>query len=118
MMQNLLSLSLEAKYALNWETLVLVVSFSPPPVRRKLRLEGILEKIPNWFSSMESLTNLRLGFSHLSENQALVLQLLHNLKILTLWHAYGAKQLGKEFCRIGGFPKLEDLTIASFDLQG
>ena len=58
----------------------------------------MLEKIPNWISSMENLTNLRLGFSHLSDNPALVLQLLHNLKILTLWHAYEAKQLGKEFC--------------------
>ncbi|KAH7550508.1 hypothetical protein ACOSQ2_024437 [Xanthoceras sorbifolium] len=117
MMQNLLSLSLEAKYGRNQETLVLLESFSPPPLLRKLRLEGILEKIPNWFSSMENLTNLRLGFSHLSENPTLVLQLLPNLKILTLWHAYETRQLGKEFCRIGGFPKLEDLIIASYDLE-
>lgn len=117
MMQNLLNVSLEAKHSLNRETLILAESFSPPPLLRKLRLEGILKKLPNWFSSMENLTKLRLGFSHLSENPLLVLRLLPNLKILILWHAYEAKQLGKDFCRAGGFPKLEHLTVASFELE-
>ncbi|KAJ4712396.1 putative Disease resistance protein family [Melia azedarach] len=117
MMQNLLSLSLEAKHTFNRETLVLLDTFSPPPLLRKLRLEGLLKKMPNWIGSMESLTNLRLGFSYLSENPALVLQLLPNLKNLIMWHAYDVKQLGKEFCRAGGFPKLEVLIIASHVLE-
>ncbi|KAL6184404.1 hypothetical protein ACLB2K_045805 [Fragaria x ananassa] len=109
----LLSLSLEAKYKYPQEKLVLLESFSPPPFLRKLRLEGILEKLPAWFGSLERLTSLRLGFSHLSENPSLVLQVLLNLKSLTLWEAYDAKQTGKEFCSAGGFFKLEILIIAS-----
>lgn len=115
-MQSLLSLSLEAENFIKG-TLVLLESFLPPPLLEKLRLEGRLEKIPSWFSSMERLTKLRLGFSHLSENPALVLQDLPNLKILILWNAYDGKKLGKEFCRVGGFPKLEILTIASRFLE-
>ncbi|XP_015882445.2 disease resistance protein RPM1 [Ziziphus jujuba] len=116
-MQGLLSLSLAAKHTHNQAKLVLLEPFSPPSFLRKLRLEGLLEKIPSWFGSLEKLTNLRLGFSHLSENPALVLQLLPNLKTLTLWHAYDAKQMGKEFCNAGGFPKLEVLSIASHVLE-
>lgn len=116
-MHALLSLSLHAKHTHNQGKLVLLESFSPPPFLRKLRLEGLLEKIPNWFGSLEMLTNLRLGFSHLSENPTLVLQLLPNLKTLTLWHAYDAKQIGKEFCNAGAFPKLEVLNIASHVLE-
>ncbi|KAF3437494.1 hypothetical protein FNV43_RR20247 [Rhamnella rubrinervis] len=116
-MQNLLSLSLEAIHTFNQGKLVLLDSFSPPPFLRKLRLEGLLEKVPSWLGSMESLINIRLGFSHLSQNPTLVLQLLPNLKTLTLWHAYDAKQIGKEFCEAGGFPKLEVLIIASHVLE-
>ncbi|XP_038684994.1 disease resistance protein RPM1-like [Tripterygium wilfordii] len=116
-MQSLLSLSLEAKHSFDGQRLVLLESFSPPSFLRKLRLEGQLEKIPSWFGLMDKLTNLRLGFSHLSENPASVLQLLPNLRKLTLWQAYDAKQLGKEFCRAGGFPKLEFLMIASDVLE-
>ncbi|KAF5732173.1 hypothetical protein HS088_TW18G00863 [Tripterygium wilfordii] len=116
-MQGLLSLSLEAKHSFNPQRLVLLESFSPPSFIRKLRLGGHLEKIPSWFGLMDKLTNLRLGFSHLSENPASVLQLLPNLRKLNLWHAYDAKQLGKEFCRAGGFPKLEVLMIASNVLE-
>ncbi|KAJ0106021.1 hypothetical protein Patl1_18109 [Pistacia atlantica] len=116
MMQSLLSLSVEAKHFIEG-TLVLLESFLPPPLLEKLRLEGRLERIPSWFSSMERLTKLRLGFFHLSENPALLLQDLPNLKILILWHAYDGKKLGKEFCRVGGFPKPEILTISSHVLE-
>ncbi|CAK7329020.1 unnamed protein product [Dovyalis caffra] len=112
-MQGLLSLSLEAKDTFDKGHLVLQDSFSPSPLLRKVRLEGRLEKIPNWLGSMEFLTKIRLGFSHLSENPTLVLQVLPNLKNLTLWHAYDGRQLGKDFCKAGGFPKLEVLIIAS-----
>uniref|UniRef100_A0A6N2LAN7 Rx N-terminal domain-containing protein n=1 Tax=Salix viminalis TaxID=40686 RepID=A0A6N2LAN7_SALVM len=106
-MQGLLSLSLEAKHTFDQGQLVLRDLFSPPPVLRKLRLEGLLEKIPNWIGSMENLTNLRLGSSHLSENPTSVLQVLPNLEKLNLWHAYDGRQYGKDFCKAGGFPKLE-----------
>ncbi|KAL9335240.1 hypothetical protein Peur_072421 [Populus x canadensis] len=116
-MQGLLSLSLEAKHTFDQGHLVLRDSFSPPSILRKLRLEGLLEKTPNWLGSMESLTKLRLGFSHLSENPTLVLQVLPNLEKLTLWHAYDGRQLRKDFCKAGGFPKLEVLIIASRVLE-
>lgn len=66
---------------------------------------------------MDNLTNLRSGFPHLSENPALVLQVLPNFKTLTLWNAYKAKHLGEEFCSIGAFPKLEVLIIAYHVLE-
>ncbi|KAB5532034.1 hypothetical protein DKX38_018704 [Salix brachista] len=116
-MQGLLSLSLEAKHTFDQGQLVLRDLFSPPPVLRKLRLEGLLEKIPNWLGSMENLTNLRLGFSHLSENPTSVLQVLPNLEKLNLWNAYDGRQYGKDFCKAGGFPKLEVLIIASRVLE-
>ncbi|KAL5544095.1 hypothetical protein UlMin_007879 [Ulmus minor] len=116
-MQDLLSLSLDSKHGSEQGKLVLPESISPPPSLRKLRLEGILGKIPNWLGSLERLTKIRLGFSHLSENPALVLQLLPNLKHLILWQAYDGKQMGKEFCKAGGFPKLEILTISSWVLE-
>lgn len=116
-MRELLCLSLKAKHFFHGGTLKLLESFVPPPLLRKLQLEGVLERIPNWLGQTERLTCLRLGYSHLSENPTSVLQLLPNLKILSLWHAFDAKHIGKEFCRAGGFPKLEDLTIASHVLE-
>lgn len=116
-MHGLLSLSLEGKRTYPTGKLVLMESFSPPPFLQKLGLEGILEKLPAWFGYLERLTNLRLGFSNLSENPSLVLQVLPNLKYLTLWQAYDAKKIGKEFCSAGGFPKLEVLSIASRVLE-
>lgn len=46
-----------------------------------------------------------------------MLQLLPNLKHLTLWHAYDEAKMGKEFCRAGGFPKLKTVKIASEVLE-
>ncbi|KAI5329746.1 hypothetical protein L3X38_029143 [Prunus dulcis] len=67
-MPALPSLSLEAKHAFNKGNLILLDSFSPPPFLQKLRLEGVLEKLPTSFGSSERLANLRLGNSHMSEN--------------------------------------------------
>lgn len=67
-MPALPSLSLEAKHAFNKGNLILLDSFSPPPFLQKLRLEGVLEKLPTSFGSSERLTNLRLGNSHMYED--------------------------------------------------
>ncbi|XP_042487542.1 disease resistance protein RPP8-like [Macadamia integrifolia] len=90
--------------------------FSPPPFIRKLCLDGRLTDLPDWLCSMENLTMLRLGFSFLPEEAVSVFQFLPNLKYLTLWEACKVKQINKEFCRVGGFLKLEVLIIASVNL--
>ena len=86
---------------------------SPPPLLQTLELEGRLIEMPLWLGSMENLTTLCLGYSHLSENPTTVLQSLPNLKYLVMWHAYKGKRMEKEFFSAGGFPKLEYLEIAS-----
>ncbi|KAF5198413.1 Disease resistance protein rpp13 protein [Thalictrum thalictroides] len=116
-MEGLISLALEAKSSYPEKALPSIEPFSPPPLLQKLRLEGTLPKLPDWFPLMENLNELRLGFTHLAEDPALVLQFLPNLKHLTLWHAHDAKTIGKEFCRVGGFLKLEVLVIASRVLE-
>lgn len=88
-------------------------AFSPPPLLQEFYLQGGLIEIPMWLASMENLTRLTLSFSYLRENPTSVLQLLPKLKHLSLWEAYRAKLIGKEFCNAGGFPALETLTIAS-----
>ncbi|XP_034686617.1 disease resistance protein Pik-2-like [Vitis riparia] len=115
-MSGLLSLTLTVSLIFDEDLLDTSEPFSPPPFLRKLQLEGRLVSLPDWLSSTENLTKLRLGFSHLFENPNAVLQFLPNLKHLTLWKAYNAKQIGKEFCPAGGFPKLEVLVIASYNL--
>ena len=115
-MSGLLSLTLSVSLIFDEDLLDTLEPFSPPPFLRKLQLEGRLVSLPDWLSSTENLTKLRLGFSHLFENPNAVLQFLPNLKQLTLWQAYNAKQIGKEFCPVGGFPKLEVLVIASNNL--
>ncbi|KAL5724927.1 hypothetical protein ACHQM5_008129 [Ranunculus cassubicifolius] len=116
-MKGLLSLSIDAKFTYPDTILPPIEPFSPPTLLQKLRLEGRLQQLPSWFSLMENLQKLRLGFSRLSEDPALVLQFLPNLKHLTLWHAYNGKIIGKEFCGVGGFPKLEVLVICSHVLE-
>ncbi|KAJ9708838.1 hypothetical protein PVL29_000711 [Vitis rotundifolia] len=115
-MSGLLSLTVSVSSSFDEDLLYTLEPFSPPPFLRKLQLEGRLVSLPDWLSSTENLTELRLGFSHLFENPNAVLQFLPNLKHLTLWQAYNAKQIGKEFCPAGGFPKLEVLVIASYNL--
>ncbi|XP_068305223.1 disease resistance protein RPM1-like [Pyrus communis] len=116
-MLELLSLSLEAKDAVSEGNLILLDSFSPPPFLQKLCLEGIQGNLRTCFGSSGRLTNLTLGNSHISEDSSLVFQPLPNLENLSLWNAYDAKRIGKEFCSAVGFPKLQVLTIASRVLE-
>ncbi|XP_042484522.1 uncharacterized protein LOC122064814 isoform X2 [Macadamia integrifolia] len=90
--------------------------FSPPPFMRHLSLCGHLVDIPDWVCSMEGLTKLTLAYSFLPEEAIYVLQFLPNLKHLNLGGACNSKQINKEFCKVGGFPKLETLRICSRDL--
>ncbi|PIA29327.1 hypothetical protein AQUCO_06100088v1 [Aquilegia coerulea] len=102
-MEGLLSLSLSAKYSYPMEKLPSIEPFLPPPLLRKLRLHGRLEKLPSWFSVMGNVNKIRLESTFLPEDPA-------------LFGAY-TKQMGKEFCGVGGFPKLEVLVIASDILE-
>ncbi|XP_050206980.1 putative disease resistance protein At1g58400 [Mercurialis annua] len=112
-MTKLISLSLDAEYEDDYTLLPEMEEFAPPPFIRELHLSGGLVEIPNWIASMENLTTLSLLESRLLENPNSVLERLPNLKHFTLWRAYEVKYIGKEFCKVGGFPKLETLTIAS-----
>ncbi|XP_042492156.1 disease resistance protein RPM1-like [Macadamia integrifolia] len=115
-MTGLVSLSLDTTGYEDDELLPTLESFSPPPSFRKLRLYGRLMDLPNWVCSMENLTKLTLGYSFLSEEAIYVLQFLPNLKHLALWEACKVKVINKEFCQVGGFPKLEALLIANQNL--
>ncbi|XP_042477861.1 disease resistance protein RPM1-like isoform X1 [Macadamia integrifolia] len=116
-MRGLVSLSLDSGDHWGKELLPTLELFSPPQFIRKLRLDGCLVDLPHWVCSMEKLTKLRLGFTFLPEEAVFLLQLLPNLKHLTLWEACKVKKMNKEFCRVGGFPKLEALVIASMKLM-
>ncbi|KAJ4843799.1 hypothetical protein Tsubulata_009986 [Turnera subulata] len=118
-MENLVCLSLEAeeiffeKEDTPFSLFPEMEQFCPPPLLQKLYLHGGLVELPSWIVSMGNLTSLYLSSSALSENPTPALQSLPKLRHLTLWNAYKAKQIGKEFCKAGGFPVLETLTIAS-----
>ncbi|XP_058008449.1 disease resistance protein RPM1-like, partial [Hevea brasiliensis] len=115
-LESLVSLSLTAEHPLNDRLLPELEPFSPPPHLQELILRGGLVEMPNWLPSVENLTILELCYSNLLEEPSSVLQYLPKLKHLTLWEAYKAKLIGKEFCDVGGFPELETLIIASENL--
>ncbi|XP_042491112.1 putative disease resistance protein RGA3 [Macadamia integrifolia] len=116
-MRGLVSLSLDSGDHRGKELLPTLELFSPPQFIRKLSLDGRLVDLPHWVCYMEKLTKLSLGFSFLPEEAVFLLQLLPNLKHLTLWEACKVKKMNKEFCPVGGFPKLEALVIASMKLM-
>ncbi|KAL6011429.1 hypothetical protein ACLOJK_001877 [Asimina triloba] len=111
------SLKLEAGYGNPVYSTLPLEGLAPTARLRRLLLEGHLERVPGFLITLENLTTLRLGFSGLSENPYAVLQQLPNLKNLCFWQAYNATQMGREICRAGGFPKLEDFTICSHVLE-
>ncbi|KAF2298601.1 hypothetical protein GH714_024285 [Hevea brasiliensis] len=115
-LENLVFLSLTAEPPWSVTLLPELEPFSPPPHLQKLILRGGLVEMPNWLPSVENLTILELRHSNLLEEPSSVLQYLPKLKHLTLWEAYKAKLIGKEFCDGGGFPELKALKIASKNL--
>ena len=89
------------------ETLRMDALSSPPPILQRLILVGKLEKVPQWVSSLQSLTHLALRWSRLEEDPLSHIAALPHLGCLILTNAYVEKQL----CFNIGFPKLTKLTI-------
>nr|GLL25823.1 disease resistance protein RPM1-like isoform X5 [Ipomoea trifida] len=109
---NLISLSLEAAVENGNRILDIQHSLSTVPLcLRTLRLNGRLERIPQWLSSLVSLTKLELLFSCVLEDPLLLLQDLPMLAHLRLFESYE----GEGLCfKAGKFPKLKYLGIAFF----
>nr|ABO15685.1 NBS-NBS-LRR type disease resistance protein [Ipomoea batatas] len=103
---NLISLSLAVE-----KNEILDIQHSPSPVPlclRTLILYGRLERIPQWLSSLVSLTKLELWESCVLEDPLLILQDLPMLAHLTLSEYYE----GEGLCfKAGKFPKLKYLDI-------
>ncbi|XXG72466.1 hypothetical protein AAC387_Pa07g1558 [Persea americana] len=92
----------------NGETLQVEELSSPPHGLQLLRLEGHLEKLPHWITSLRNLTHLQLKLSQLKEDPLPQIGPLPNLSILLLSKAYEGQQL----CFIAGcFPGLERLYL-------
>ncbi|XP_050253670.1 disease resistance protein RPM1-like [Quercus robur] len=83
---------------------------SPPPNLRNLLLTGKLEKVPQWFHSLQSLTFLSLHWSKLEEDPLPHIATLPHLGRLFLLNAY----VGKQLCFNTNFLKLTRLTIRNF----
>nr|GME06838.1 disease resistance protein RPM1-like [Ipomoea batatas] len=107
---NLISLSLEAVVENENEILDIQHSLSTVPLcLRTLKLGGRLERIPQWLSSLVSLTKLELMNSCVLEDPLLLLQDLPMLAHLRLVTSYE----GEGLCfKAGKFPKLKCLSIA------
>ncbi|XP_065616559.1 disease resistance protein RPM1-like [Quercus suber] len=89
------------------ETLRMDALSSPPPNLQKLNLTGKLEKVPQWFRSLQSLTYLNLHWSRLEEDLLPHIAALPHLGLLHLNNAY----VGKQLCFSTGFLKLKELQI-------
>ena len=92
------------------ETLRMDALSSPPPNLQKLGLVGKLEKVPQWFHSLQSITFLKLHWSRLEEDPLPHIATLPHLGCLEFINAY----VGKQLCFNTGFPKLTELIIYNF----
>ena len=66
---------------------------SPPRFLQRLWLQGRLEKMPHWISSLDNLVKLRLRWSRLRDDPLVLLQALPSLVELQLRHAYEGESL-------------------------
>ena len=89
------------------ETLRMDALSSPPPNLQKVFLTGKLEKVPQCFRSLQSLTYLQLRWSRLEEDLLPHIAALPYLGCLILTNAY----VGKQLCFSTGFLKLTILGI-------
>ncbi|KAM3729382.1 hypothetical protein ACB098_12G007200 [Castanea mollissima] len=92
------------------ETLRMDALSSPPTNLQKLLLAGKLEKVPQWFHSLQSLTYLCLRWSRLEEDLLPQIAALPQLRHLDLINAY----VGKQLCFNTGFLNLTRLGIRNF----
>ncbi|XP_023871635.1 disease resistance protein RPM1-like [Quercus suber] len=92
------------------ETLRMDALSSPPTNLQRLVLVGKLEKVPQWFHSLQSLTSLSLYWSRLEEDLLLHIAALPHLGRLELSNAY----VGKQLFFNAGFLKLTSLIICNF----
>jgi disease resistance protein RPM1 len=92
------------------ETLRMDALSSPPPNLQKLGLVGKLEKVLQWFHSLQSVTFFKLHWSRLEEDPLPHIATLPHLGRLEFINAY----LGKQLCFNTGFPKLTELFIYNF----
>ncbi|XP_050254164.1 disease resistance protein RPM1-like [Quercus robur] len=92
------------------ETLRMDALPSPPPNLQNLSLTGKLEKVPQWFRSLQNLKYLGLQWSRLEEDLLPHIAALPHLRRLSLTNAY----VGKQLCFNTGFPELTDLEICNF----
>ncbi|KAM3729384.1 hypothetical protein ACB098_12G007400 [Castanea mollissima] len=92
------------------ETLRMDALSSPPTNLQKLLLAGKLEKVPQWFHSLQSLTYLCLRWSRLEEDLLPQIAALPQLRHLDLINAY----VGKQLCFSTGFLNLTSLGIRNF----
>ncbi|KAL3497929.1 hypothetical protein ACH5RR_040661 [Cinchona calisaya] len=73
-----------------------------------LNLTGLLEKVPQWLSSLQGLTKINLCGSRLREDPLKSLQDLPNLVEILLNEAYEGEELS---FKVGGFQKLKQLDL-------
>lgn len=86
-------------------------SESPPsPSLQRLYLEGRLDKLPQWISSLPNLAKVQLSWSKLQDDLLESLYPLPNLIELQLYQAYDGQAL---LFRAGGFPRLRKLLLYS-----
>ncbi|XXG72464.1 hypothetical protein AAC387_Pa07g1556 [Persea americana] len=93
----------------NGEMLQVEELSSPPQWLQRLFLEGHLEKLPHWITSLTNLRRLILELSQLKEDPLPQIGPLPNLLVLELARAYEGQQL----CFVSGcFPRLKELHLS------
>ncbi|XP_021802087.1 disease resistance protein RPM1-like [Prunus avium] len=83
---------------------------SSPPYLDRLELSGKLEKLPDWFISLHSLTYLNLSGSRLEEDLLCHIEALLSLRLLCLDNS----PVRKELCFSRGFLNLRYLGVFNF----
>ena len=83
---------------------------SPPPSLQRLHLEGRLDKLPQWISSLPNLAKVQLSRSQLQHDPLEFLHPLPNLVELKFYRAYEGQML---HFRAGGFQRLRKMLLYS-----
>lgn len=83
---------------------------SPPPFLQRLHLEGRLDKLPQWISSLPNLAKVQLSRSQLQHDPLEFLHPLPNLVELKFYRAYEGQVL---HFRAGGFQRLRKMLLYS-----